>query len=145
MLKNSFLLVALLILNLCGSETCEDCQVKDEVVKDSVPVDPIQNALQKDTAVVVAPTKEIAENRKKIEKKYGEQWDFCACIIANDSINDAFERKPTPQQEQKLMERWDYVDRKCKELTTFDQTTPEERTKHEKRVKKCLKEHGLKM
>jgi hypothetical protein len=145
MFKYSIILVALGMLYSCGSDTCEDCQVKDEPVKDSVAVDPMQDALSKDTAVVLAPTKEMAENRKKIEKKYGEQWDFCTCIIANDSITDAFEKKLTPQQEQKLMERWDYVDRKCKELTTFDQTTPEERTKHEKRVKKCLKEHGLKM
>lgn len=145
MFKYSTILIVLLSLNSCGSDTCEDCQVKEDNVKDTVAVDPMQDALIKDTAVVAAPTKEMAENHKKIEKKYGEQWDFCTCIIANDSITDAFEKKLTPQQEQKLMERWDYVDRKCKELTTFDQTTPEERTKHEKRVKKCLKEHGLKM
>ncbi len=145
MFKYTIAFTALVLFTACGSDTCEECQVKDELLQDSVAVDPMENALKKDTAVAVAPTKEMAENRKKIEKKFGEQWDFCTCIVANDSITDAFEKKLTPQQEQKLMERWDYVDRKCKELTTFDQTTPEERMKHEKRVKKCLKENGLKM
>jgi hypothetical protein len=42
------------------------------------------------------------------------------------------------------MSRWEYVDSKCKELTTFDNTTPEEREKHKKRVDKCLIQNGLK-
>ncbi|MCC6701895.1 MAG: hypothetical protein IT221_10255 [Fluviicola sp.] len=144
MLKRIVPLVILLVaISSCGSDTCEDCQVDPTIKKDTVVVDEMTEAIKKDT--VIAPTKEIKENHAKIVKKYGEQWDFCTCIVANDSITDAFEKKLTPAQEQKLMDRWDYVDRKCKELTTFDNTTPEERAKHEKRVKKCLKENGLKM
>lgn len=98
--------------------------------------------MARDTAV--APSKEQKENHAKIVKKFGEQWDFCTCVVANDSITDAFEKKLTPEQEEKLMARWEYVDLKCKELTTEPNTTPEERAKHDKRVMKCLKENGLK-
>jgi hypothetical protein len=74
-----------------------------------------------------------------IAKKYGEQWDFCTCIVANDSITDAFEGKMTKEQEEKLMKRWDYVDNKCKAITTFDQTIPDQRIAHDRKVAKCLK------
>lgn len=140
-MKIFFLTVGLLVLVACGSnETCKDCDVKKE--KDTVVVvDDLESAMKKDT--VTTPSKDQKENHEKIVKKFGEQWDFCTCIVANDSITDAFEKKLTPKQEEKLMARWDYVDKKCKELTTFDNTTPEERAKHEKRVNKCLKENGL--
>ena len=137
-------LLGLVVLFSCSSgEECKDCEAKPE--KDTLAeteVNDMESAMARDTAV--APTKEMKENHAKIVKKYGEQWDFCTCIVKNDSITDAFEKKLTPQQEEKLMARWESVDNKCKELTTFDNTTPEERAKHEKRVNKCLKENGLK-
>jgi hypothetical protein len=143
-MKNLLLTTALLVLFSCGSnETCKECKTAD---KDTVAEQPenIETALAKETAPI-APTKEQQENHQKIVKKYGEQWDFCTCIVASDSINDAFEKgKMTPQQEEKLMARWEYVDLKCKELTTNPSTTPEERARHDKRVMKCLKENGLK-
>lgn len=134
---------ALLMLASCGSDKkCTDCDKEKVEEKDTI-VDSMEEALKNDT-VAIDNTKERGEIHEKIVKKYGEQWDFCKCVIANDSITDAFEKKLTPEQEEKLMTRWDYVDKKCKELTTFDNTTPEERLKHEKRVNKCLKEAGLK-
>jgi len=144
-MKILFLAIGVLLLSSCSSnEPCKECQVKPE--KDTVTEQPAENleaALEKETST--APTKEQKENHEKIVKKYGEQWDFCTCIVANDSITDAFEKgKMTPQQEEKLMARWEYVDSKCKELTTAPSTTPEERAKHDKRVMKCLKENGLK-
>lgn len=142
MKKTILFSVAILALVACGSnDTCKDCN-KPKVEKDTI-VDPMAEALKKDT-VAVTDTKERTENHEKIVKKFGEQWDFCNCVIANDSITDAFEKTLTPKQEEKLMNRWDYVETKCKELTTFDNTTPEERMKHEKRVNKCLKDAGLK-
>gem|GEM_PF-551505 len=135
-------LLILLIASCGGEEKCKDCEVKkqDTVV---APVDDLEAAMAADTAV--APTKEAAENHAKIVKKYGEQWDFCKCVVANDSITDAAEKgKLTDKQYEQLMARWEYVDNKCKELTTFDNTTPDERDKHEKRVMKCLKQNGLK-
>lgn len=133
-------LIAFVAVSCSGNkQECTDCAVAD---KDTVAqVDDMSAALARDTAT--APTKEAQENHAKIVKKYGEQWDFCKCIIANDSITDAFEKKLTPQQEEALMARWEYVDSKCKELTTTPNTTPEERDRHEKRVNKCLKQNGL--
>lgn len=83
--------------------------------------------------------KERSEIKKKIEKKYGEQWDFCACIKKTDSIDRAFKGKLTADQEDKLIDRWDAVDSKCKELTTFSNATPEERAIYQKKVAKCLR------
>ncbi len=75
------------------------------------------------------------------DKEVNEQWDFCQCVVMLDSIDSALENpKLTPVQVDKLMERWDYLDKMCKEVTTFDNETPEDRSKHEKRVMKCLEE-----
>jgi hypothetical protein len=144
-MKNLLLTTALLVLFSCGpNETCKECKTaNNDTVTEQEPEN-LDAALAKD-AVPAAPSKEQQENHKKIVKKYGEQWDFCTCIVASDSINDAFEKgKMTPEQEEKLMARWEYVDLKCKELTTNPSTTPEERARHDKRVMKCLKENGLK-
>jgi len=133
----------LLLLFSCNSNgKCEDCVAK--IKKDTVEtkVDAMQHAMARDTAVTTS--KDQKENHEKIVKKFGEQWDFCSCVVANDSITDAFEKTLTPKQEEKLMARWDYVDTKCKELTTTPNTTPEERAKHDRRVMKCLKQNGLK-
>ncbi len=85
------------------------------------------------------PTKELKENHAKIVQKYGEQGEFCTCVLANDSINKAFGKSPSDKQAEKLMARWEYVDIKCKEFLTEPSSTPEERAIHEKKVKKCLK------
>ena len=131
------------IVSSCASNEaeCTDCE---QAVTDtlSTPEDDIDAALKNDTVTRV-DVREQKANHEKIVKKYGEQWDFCTCVVANDSITDAFEKKLTPAQEEKLMARWDYVDKKCKELTTAPSTTPEERAKHDKRVSDCLKKNGL--
>lgn len=82
---------------------------------------------------------EKKENHEKIVEKFGEQWDFCSCVIKNDSINNAFEKNLTDKQSEKLMARWEYVENKCKEFLTTPNTTPEERLEHELKVKRCLK------
>jgi hypothetical protein len=82
---------------------------------------------------------EKTENHTKIVEKYGEQWDFCSCVIKNDSINNAFEKNLTDKQSEKLMKRWEFVENKCKEFLTTPNTTPEERVEHELKVNRCLK------
>jgi hypothetical protein len=134
-------LLLLLLASCGGEEPCKECQL-NEKEKDTVIVDDMTAAMMNDT--VSTPSSDHKEVHDKIVQKYGEQWDFCKCIVANDSITDAFEKDLTPAQEEQLMKRWDYVDSKCKELTTFDNQTPEERAKHDKRVNKCLKQNGLK-
>lgn len=85
---------------------------------------------------------EFQENKRKIEAVYGEQWDFCKCIVLNDSIDKAVK---AGHMDDKLMERFDEVDQHCKSFLVMDQSrTPEERIKHEKKVAKCLKNAGVK-
>jgi hypothetical protein len=88
---------------------------------------------------IVNEKTEKVENHVKIVEKYGEQWDFCSCVIKNDSINKAFEKNLTDKQSEKLMSRWEFVENKCKEFLTTPNTTPEEREAHEFKVKRCLK------
>lgn len=133
-----------MLISCGGEEKCESCELEKE--EDSLAMEDPLAATIKDTATEKkAVVQELKENHQKIVQKYGEQWDFCTCVVANDSINDAFEKSGlTPKQEEKLMARWEYVDKKCKELLTTPNTTPEERAKHDKKVLKCLKMNGLK-
>lgn len=107
----------------------------------------IPNAFVADTAKKQHQIKEEKENLEKIEKKYGEQWGFCECVVANDSIDKAVKNLvdfETPQAE-KLLDRFDYVSKKCQAFLGMDASrTPEERQKHEKKVKKCLKDAKIK-
>lgn len=140
MKKVIFILFVVSALVSCSSnEKCKDCELENKndslVKKDTLPS--LDDALKVDKETIV--TKDQIENHDKIVKKYGEQWDFCTCVHANDSINNAFEKKLTTPQETKLMARWEYVDVKCKEFLTNPNTTPEERAAHEKKVKKCLR------
>ena len=88
---------------------------------------------------VIDKKTEKKEVHEKIVAIYGEQWDFCNCVVKNDSINNALEKTLTDKQTDKLMARWEYVDTKCKEFITAPNTTPEQRAKHEWKVKQCLK------
>lgn len=139
-----FLFLALFAVSCGSNETCKDCET--EMTTDTiVEADNLEAALKDTITEKKSVAIENKENHEKIVKKYGEQWDFCTCVVANDSINDAFEKgNMTPKQEEKLMARWEYVDNKCKELLTTPNTTPEERAKHDKKVMKCLKQNGLK-
>ena len=139
-----FLFLGLFAVSCGSNEECTDCELENK--KDTVTkVDNLETALKDTVTEKKSVTLENKENHEKIVKKYGEQWDFCTCVVANDSINDAFEKgKMTPKQEEKLMARWEYVDNKCKELLTTPNTTPEEREKHDRKVMKCLKQNGLK-
>jgi len=84
---------------------------------------------------------ETAEISNIIEKKYGEQWDFCDCVVKSDSINKVFENADdlTEAEFDAAFARMEVIDGHCVELLTTPNTTPEERSKHERKVKKCLK------
>lgn len=88
---------------------------------------------------IISIKNEKTENHNKIIEKFGEQWDFCKCVLANDSINSAFEKTVTDAETNKLMKRWEHVEVKCKEFLTSENKTPEQRIEHELKVKKCLK------
>ena len=90
--------------------------------------------------------KEFMQNLKKIEDKYGDQWDFCTCVVKNDSINKAIQNQSLSDKDfDRLIERMDAIDQKCKAfLVQSPNQTPEERLVHNKKVKDCLKAAGLK-
>ena len=116
----------------------------EEGVVDSLMVDSnvLVNALKQDTTKKAHEIKEFNENLKVIEKKYGEQWGFCECVVANDSINKAVQNLvdyESPQAE-RLFERFEYVSTKCQAFLGMDANrTPEQRADHQKKVKNCLK------
>jgi hypothetical protein len=142
-MKYITLLSLSLVLFGCSekSSECEDCNdcglnlnVKEVTMEDAL-------AQSKNPNKVLADSTELKESIAKIEAKYGEQWDFCHCVVVNDSIDKAIKAGNT---DDKLIERWDYVDKKCQAFRIQDPNrTPEERDAHERRVKKCLKEAGI--
>jgi tetrahydromethanopterin S-methyltransferase subunit G len=87
---------------------------------------------------------EFKENLAQIEKEHGEQWDFCTCVIKNDSINKAVHTAPDSEID-RLFNRLEEIEQKCQAfLVQSKNATPEERQAHEKKVKKCLKDAGVK-
>ncbi len=90
--------------------------------------------------------KEFLENMAKIEKEYGQQWDFCTCIIKNDSVQKAIMNESlSDAQFDVLVARSEEIDNKCKAfLVQSLNQTPEERYEHKKKVDDCLKDAGLK-
>jgi len=144
----SLLLVFLFIISCSESsdvKTTDYVQEEKEVVLEESPVEKkspeveIQE-LQKKKDVEV--NVDFKENKKVIEKKFGEQWDFCTCVVLNDSIDKAVK---AGNMDDKLMERFDVVDQKCKSFLVMDNSrTPEERMLHDKKIQKCLREAGMK-
>lgn len=132
----------LLFLSSCGSE---EKPVEKPI---EVEVDPLQEALEssKPENKPTVDSVELKATVKKIEAKYGEQWDFCDCVVKGDSINKAFMKPNLPDKEfNRLSDRFDEIDQKCQAFRIQDANrTPEERAIHEKKVKKCLRAAGIK-
>jgi hypothetical protein len=134
-------IISFFFLLSCKTENkCTNCNKTNkktsEIIKDTIIV---YKENPKEPIKIISEKKEDIENLQKIEKIYGEQWDFCTCVTANDSINTAFEKELTDAQSEKLMARWEKVETKCKEFLIQPSTTPEDRLIHELKVKKCLK------
>jgi hypothetical protein len=95
----------------------------------------------KSTSVEVKKQTTVKRNTDSLTAKYGEQWDFCNCVVKGDSINKSFLKPNLPDKEfERLSNRFDEIDEKCQAFRIQDANrTPEERAIHEKKVKKCLK------
>lgn len=113
-----------------------DTTIVDTLISEIDTTSTLPDSLQK--AGYVDETEEIANI---IEKKYGEQWDFCDCVVKSDSINKVFENSDNLSEEEfdAAFARMEVIDGHCIELLTAPNTTPEERAKHERKVKKCLR------
>jgi hypothetical protein len=125
-----------------GCNSNQDGLINDEELVDSLNFENWMDAsiTEDELSVdIVSNDPDVQEAHAEIVKKYGEQWDFCTCIVKSDSVNTALMEAPDALFD-KVMERSEYIDSKCKGLLIQPNATPEERAKHEKRVKKCLKE-----
>jgi hypothetical protein len=77
-------------------------------------------------------------NKIKVEKIYGEQWDFCNCIRINDSLDRVV--KQDGEIGDAFMKRFEEADIHCKIFLGMNKNrTPAERAAHEKNVKDCLR------
>lgn len=140
----SLLLIGLLLV-ACNlkEDNKEPTSVSDTTTVDTtiVEVDTLSDDTLEAQGYDVKEDEKIEEN---LEKKYGEQWEFCDCVVRNDSINKALEQDLTDAQMDKLMARWDIVDKHCKKMLTAPNTTPAERNAHKRKVSKCMRQNGLK-
>ena len=134
----SFIFIGLIAS--CNSKNeCTDCTKKPIKKENISSLKDTLSTIKPKKIAIISKKEEKKENHQKIVAIYGEQWDFCSCVIANDSINNAFEKNLSDKQADKLMVRWEHVENKCKEFLTTPNTTPEQRLEHEIKVKKCLK------
>lgn len=109
--------------------------VADTTSQEDISVD--TTTQEEDTAEVVYEDPATQEAHKEIVKKYGTQWDFCTCIQKSDSVNTAL-MEASDEEFDAVMERSEYIDNKCKGLLIQPNATPEDRAKHEIKVKNCL-------
>lgn len=146
-MKSNYIIVLLLSLTfLMGCKSDANNSADGEI--DSLNVDGLDttannivtDSLENDTLVdeVVYKDPEVQEAHEEIVKKYGIQWDFCTCVQKSDSVNTAL-MEASDDEFDAVMERSEYIDSKCKGLLIQPNGTPEERYKHEKKVKDCLR------
>lgn len=135
----SLSIFALILFACSGEETKSEGGKpvdKDTSTVDTVVVDTLSDDTLKAQGYDIDEEQNIEEN---IEKKYGEQWGFCECVVRNDSVNKAFANEMTEAETDKLMKRWDEIEKHCKKMLTAPNTTPEERSAYERKVRKCLR------
>ncbi len=139
MLHRFILFFALITLFGSCSEPKKEKEAKEEPIEQE---ESLEESLKNAKApVATVDSVELNKSLKKIEAKYGEQWDFCNCVVKGDSINKAFLKPNLPDKEfERLSNRFDEIDEKCQAFRIQDANrTPEERAIHENKVKKCLK------
>ena len=137
-----------MLLFSCSEDSTVEKNDKDDPKTDTLSLeDPLENDtldIKSDyTMDNVDPKerKEFKENLAQIEKKHGVQWDFCECVGTNDSINSALQTPDLPDAKlDKLLDRLTTVEEKCQAfLVQNPNQTPDERARHEKKVRDCLR------
>jgi hypothetical protein len=140
-----------LILSSCGEESNGFKPKKKAVVvmteEDSITatIDSLHITSDMDMSLISPEDRgEFLKNLAEIEKKHGQQWDFCTCVLKNDSINKAFMKELSDEAFDELSLRFDVIDAKCKAfLAQNPNQTPDDRAKHEKKVRDCLRAEGI--
>ncbi len=153
-MKIFFLFITLIFLFSCKTDVNDSIETEDYCKVDCLIVeveanDSIDTLIVSDydlDEVDKKIVKEFKENLVKIEQEYGAQWDFCTCVIKRDSVNKAIMDENLSDEEfDKVILRSDEIDDKCHAFQIQNpNTTPDERAKHEKMVRKCLREAGIK-
>lgn len=150
--KISISILSVLFLIGCNTSTPNESDNLTDSL-DVIEIDTVVNEVVVDTVSVlpdsllkegyVEETKELAS---VIEEKFGIQWDFCDCVVKNDSINKVMSdlEGVSDDQVDLIFARWDEIEQHCKELLTAPNTTPEERSKYSRKVNRCLKNAGVK-
>lgn len=118
------------------NETVEDTisQKEDSLAAERLP------DLSKEIPIIQKNVdKNFEQNKVVIEKKFGTQWDFCRCVIANDSLDKLV--KDGAELDDAFMVRFEEVDQHCKAFLVMNPNkTPEERDLHERKIKECLRQ-----
>jgi len=103
------------------------------------------DTIQIDTTIISDDSLEAAgydvnEEEKILAElnKVAPQWDFCDCVVKNDSVQKAIETA-SDEQIDAIFIRMEEIDKHCKHLLTQPNTTPEERSKYKRKVNKCLR------
>lgn len=80
------------------------------------------------------------DEKERITKKYGEQWDFCDCVQKNDSIDKLLKNQKLSDSElDNLLRRAEEIEIKCKLLLIdLKSNKPSDRLRHQEKVKACL-------
>lgn len=119
----------------------------ESVVNDTIhtnvisPKEIVQDTLQPSDSIQQQSKEfELTEVKTEMKEKYGIQWEFCNCIKAMDSIEQALSNNSlTDKQLDFLLQRSAFIDNKCKELTNSTHNTKDEREAYQKKVNDCLK------
>lgn len=138
----SFLIVLPLLASIssCNGEGSEGEDINsDSLFIDTLVIDSLINPIDTVKVDSAGYINEEAALTSQIEKTYGVQWDFCDCIVKNDSIEKALMATNDDAVADKIFARSEVVDQHCKEILTTQNTTPDERAAHERKVKRCLK------
>jgi hypothetical protein len=146
-MKNiSFVLFLSLISLSCNRKEvyteCNTCGLNLNITDEPSSMTEEISVTTKETNLSKVEKKDFEETKVKIEKKYGEQWDFCQCVVVNDSIDRLIkDSNLTDSQLDAILMRLDEVDKRCQAFKITDPSrTPEDRMKHEKKINKCLKD-----
>jgi hypothetical protein len=66
------------------------------------------------------------------------QWEFCECVVQNDSINHVVEHSIEGADWDSILMRMDQIDSNCRKVLTVPLTSLKARELHVAKVRKCL-------
>lgn len=139
-----FLIPLLSFVSCGGSGESTDESLLDSLQIDSCLMDTTLNPIDTVKVDSAGYLDETSALTNQIEKVYGTQWDFCDCVVKNDSIEKAIFATDDDAQLDLILARMEVVDQHCKGLLTTPNTTPDDREKHERKVRRCLKDAKVK-